>query len=197
MNSMKKIKWFSLTTVVVLVCALLVGCGPKDTGNAPAGNTNPPASNPAETASAPEETAPAEDGSYHLVGETLVQQTGADDSYRCGELNLNADGTAVFTLLSRAADSEEKSVMYVWNQGTWIKNEDGTVSITMETLPEGGGLEKTDTGDHVVEAQISLEEGELLAELNDDGKLAVEVSLQIDLITFAIQQYTTIELVAE
>ncbi|MDE6839714.1 MAG: hypothetical protein K2P49_02480 [Oscillospiraceae bacterium] len=196
MNGMKKMKWISLMVVAALVCAMLAGCGPKETGGNP-GGTTPPASSPAETAPSQQETTPAAADSYHLVGETLVQQTGADDSYRCGELDLNADGTAVFTLLNRTPDSDEKSVMYVWNQGTWSKNDDGSVAITFETLPEGGGLEKTDTGDHVVEAQISLEEGELLAALNDDGKLAVEVSLQVDLITFAIQQYTAIELVAE
>lgn len=171
MNGMKKMKWLSLAAAAALVLALLTGCGGGDDAKDPK--------------------------SYHFTGETLVQQTGAPDSYRMGELDLKEDGTAEFRFSTRDADSAEATLMNTWNQGTWIKNEDGTISISMEVLPEGGGKSQTDTGGHVVETQISLEEGELTAEPNNDGKLTVEISLKVDLITFSIQQYTAIELVAD
>lgn len=167
MKTKTLLKKLSLLTALALAVGLLTSCGPQEAK------------------------------SYHMTGETLVQQTGAADSYRCGELELKEDGTAVFTMLNRAADSDEKTVMFTWNQGTWTKNEDGTVSISMETLPEGGGHGETNTGDHIVETQISLEEGELTAKPNADGKLSVEISIEVELITFSISQYTAIELVAE
>lgn len=200
MRNVKKMKWIAVMTAMMLVFSLLAACGPAESGtntNNPSGNNSQaPNSQAPETPESQTPEEPQDANSYHFYGETLVQQA-IGDSYRCGDLKLNEDGTAVFTMLSREVDSDEKTVLHVWNEGTWTKNDDGSVSITLEVLPEGGGHNETDTGEHIVETQTSLEEGELLAELNSDGKLTVEISVETDLITYSIQQYTEFELVAD
>lgn len=196
MSIKKRTRCISMVIAAMLLCTILAGCGSQgDTNSNPPAETAPPASDSVESPSAPD--APTPSDSYHLYGETLVQQTGADDNYRCGDLELKADGTAVFTMYNRAPDSDEKTVMYTWSEGTWVQNADDTVSVSLNTIPDDGGHGEYDGGAGMVETQTNLEEGELLCELNSDSKLTVEVSVQSELITYAMTTYTAIELVAD
>lgn len=153
----------SMVLTLALVMSLLVGCGSSGTPS-----------------------------SYTLKGETLIEQTGTDNSYRGGEMELAEGGTAVFTYYSRPETSEERSATYVWT-GTWEQNEDGSVNISFASEPDDGGHGEYEG----VETQILLEEGELSATVNSDKKLCVEVSVQTELITYSLTQYTAIELIAQ
>lgn len=160
------LKKLSMLTALVLAFGLLAGCGEKDAK------------------------------SYRMTGETLMEQTGAESSYRCGELLLNEDGSVALNVSSRSVDSDEKTPMYAWSGGTWTKNSDGTVSISLDTFPDGGGHEVYDGGAGEVETQVSLEEGELTAS-TENGKLTAEFTIHVELITYAMDQYTTVKVVAE
>lgn len=166
MKTKTMLKKLSMLTALALALGLLAGCGSKEAK------------------------------SYRMTGETLMEQTGAESSYRCGELLLNEDGTATLNVSSRPVDSDEQTPMYTWSGGTWTKNSDGTVSISLDSFPDDGGHSVNDGGSGEVEAQVSLEETEFSAS-TENGKLTAEFTMHVELITYAMDQYTTIKVVAE
>lgn len=99
---------------------------------------------------------------YNLEGEVDNFQK---NGYYGGIMALAEDGTASVVMTGRDLEGTEKREMSHWTQGTWSRNEDGTLTITLQKTADEGGV-------------ITLADGNLVGE-EVDGKMTVTVIFAI------------------